>query len=91
MSLESRLKKDNEDFASVLRTPEGARVIAGLMDFCGVFDVNPEGDLFREGMRNVGLLLYRRTLDVPGGEGAFAAARDKRNREIWEKEDDDNG
>jgi hypothetical protein len=80
------LLKDNEDFANVLRTPEGARVIAGLVDFCGTFDVNPSGNLYKEGMRHVGLMLYRRVLGAPGGEAVYAAARDRRRAERCDEE-----
>jgi hypothetical protein len=70
--------RDNEDFRSVLNTPEGARVIAGVIDFCGVFEANPTGNLYAEGMRNVGLMLFRRAADAPGGEARIlAAARDR--------------
>jgi hypothetical protein len=90
VSLEQRLKRDNEDFGNVFGTPEGARVIAGIIDFCGVFSANPAGSLYAEGMRNVGLMLYKRATDAPGGEERLTAARRQRVEIESRKEGNDN-
>jgi hypothetical protein len=89
MSLRERLLRDNGDFQSVIGTREGARVIAGLIDYCGLFEPNAAGNLYEEGRRDVGLLLYKRTLGTPGGERAYIAARDER-LELMLKEEDGN-
>ena len=66
------LEKQNfQDFADVLKQPAGARFIAGLVAFCGVFDNMPDGSA-----REVGLTLYRWALDVDGGEEAYIKGRD---------------
>jgi hypothetical protein len=82
---------DDADFKKILTTPEGARVIAGLLDFCRVFAVShehgrasPLDTAFYEGHRNVGLMLLRRIQDVEGGEQFLAQAR-KRRREAAEE------
>lgn len=55
-------KSDALDFEIVMKTPEGARLIARLMDQAGVFkpvyDETHATMAFREGQRNFGLMLY---------------------------------
>ena len=59
-----------KDFANILRHPAGARFLAGLIDFCGVFSDNPD-----DGARKVGLMIYRMALDVDGGEETYIRGR----------------
>ena len=73
--------KEREDFESVLRTPGGARFIAWLLIFCGV-DTNshepgrnsPLDTAFREGRRDVGLMIRKLVKTTEGGELALMAA-----------------
>jgi hypothetical protein len=90
MSRADLAQQDALDFACILRQPDGARVLAGLIDFCGVFESNEHGDLFREGMRNVGLMLYGRIRESPGGERAYIEARDECIRIFNKKEEGGN-
>jgi hypothetical protein len=90
MSLERMRRKDNDDFRTVTETPQGARVIAGIMEFCGLYSQYPNGNLpFHEGMRNVGLMLLRRAADMPLGEERLLAERRERNRLLGETEEGD--
>jgi hypothetical protein len=91
MSAERMLARDNDDFRSVLNTPEGARVIAGIVDFCGIYTANPSGNMYAEGMRNVGLMLYRRVTDAPGGEERLIAARRDRMSMLSRGKEEKNG
>jgi hypothetical protein len=72
------MESDRADFERVLSLPEGARFIARIIDFCGTFSANVEGNLVKEGMRNVGLMLYAETRMAPGGETAWIRAREQR-------------
>jgi len=65
-------RRNTEDFTNVLRQPAGARLIAGLIDFCGLFADSP-----KEGARDVGLMLYRFVLSIEGGEAAYIGGRDE--------------
>jgi hypothetical protein len=84
MSAEDLERQDREDFAKMSATPEGARFIAGLLDFCGVFSSNEENSAYREGMRNVGLMAYKNIRGFAGAEMAYIKARDDR-RKLYEK------
>lgn len=57
-------KRDAEDLAAVLATPEGRRFVRGLLVDChehrSVFDTNAIHMAFKEGARNVGLKLKAR-------------------------------
>jgi hypothetical protein len=78
MSVIDLAERDEADFRRVLESAEGARFIAALVDFCGTFTANPENRHWKEGMRNVGLMLYVRARDAPGGEARFMKARIER-------------
>ena len=73
------LERQNlSDFSTVINTPEGARLIAGLVDYCGVFGLSYGHDSsFKEGRRDVGLMLYSWMLSTSGGEQAYIRARDE--------------
>ena len=73
--------QNNQDFANILMQPAGARFIAGLIAFCGVFDNMPDGSA-----REIGLTLYRYALSVDGGEQAYINGRDECER-ILKKEE----
>jgi hypothetical protein len=73
-------RQDREDFAKISATPEGARFIAGLLDFCGVFNPNEGNSAYQEGMRNVGLMAYGRIRECAGAEAAYIEARDGRRK-----------
>ena len=82
MTREELAQKEREEFESVLSTPEGARFIAGLLDFCGVYmsshSIGAESPLdtaFREGKRDVGLMLLGRIKERGGGELALLSAQ----------------
>ena len=68
-------EKDSADFNRVMELPEGARFVAGLIDFCRTFEANPDWKMFAEGMRNVGLMLFARVRDAPDGELRYIKAR----------------
>jgi hypothetical protein len=75
MSRRDLEKQNNADLKRILALPEGARFIAGLIHFCGLFDDCPEG-----GKRDVGLMLYRWAIACPEGEKAYIWARDELKR-----------
>jgi hypothetical protein len=77
--IDDLVKSDERDFADVMATPAGARVAARIIDDCRTFTANADGNPFREGMRNTGLMLYSRILNTTGGEAAYIAARDARS------------
>jgi hypothetical protein len=73
--------KEKDDFESVLRTPEGARFIAWLLIFCGVYTNSHEQNknspldtAFREGRRDVGLFLLKCAKEAEGGDRALMTA-----------------
>jgi hypothetical protein len=77
--------QERADFETVLNEPEGARVIASLLDFCGVYESshaigesNPLDTAFREGRRDVGLMLLKNIKDCPGGELVLLRAQAER-------------
>jgi hypothetical protein len=78
VSLTGLPARDRADFERLLNQPEGARFIAYLIAFCETFDANVEGNLAKEGMRNVGLMLYAMARSAPGGEAAWIRAREQR-------------
>ena len=77
-------ERDRADFNRVMDLTEGARFVAGLIDFCRTFEANPEGKMFAEGMRNVGLMLFARIRDAPAGEFQYIKARLER-REAFDR------
>lgn len=90
---EDLIKQEAEDVRVLLATPEGARFFCRLLDFCGVDRVTYEpGDshhsAFKEGMRNVGLMLQSEIREAAGGELAVMRAREQRAR-IYEMEGDE--
>ncbi|MDR1019142.1 MAG: hypothetical protein LBL73_00155 [Synergistaceae bacterium] len=84
-------QKEQEEFESVLKTPEGGRVIAALLDFCGVYRSSyrlgmehQHDTAFREGQRDVGLMLLKRIKDCDGGEMILVAAQSQRRKRYEE-------
>ena len=78
---------EKKDFSAILNTPQGARFIAGLLDFCGVYrsshrigEQSPLDTAFREGQRDVGLMLLRRAQEEPDGERRIQAAQEQRRK-----------
>lgn len=67
---------------ALLATPEGARFFCRLLDECGVdrpsyLHHDPNGTVYREGMRNIGLWLQGQIRQL-GGERAIIGARGER-------------
>ena len=62
------LERDDNDLRSVLKTPEGRRLVWGVLADSGIFQLSYTGEApstdFNEGKRSVGLKLFRRLLDV---------------------------
>jgi hypothetical protein len=88
-------QKEREDFESVLRTPEGARFIAWLLIFCGVYTNSHEQDknspldtAFREGRRDVGIMLFKLVKETEGGGHTLLVAEAeliKNLKEVFKK------
>jgi hypothetical protein len=88
-------QKETDDFESVLRTPEGARFIAWLLIFCGVYrnsheqgKNSPLDTAFREGRRDVGLMLLKYAKETEGGDRALLIAEAeliKNLKEVFKK------
>ena len=59
--------KDKEDFISVINTQEGIRFISRILDYCGIFTPSFSNDVaimsFKEGKRDVGLMLWSQVYD----------------------------
>jgi hypothetical protein len=75
-----------QDFKNILNQPAGARLIASLVDFCGVFS-SSNSNKPNEGAREVGLMLYRMALDVDGGELAYIRGRKELEEILRQKEE----
>ena len=63
MTQEDLHKRDLSDMGALLSTREGARFFARLLELCGVFRISyVAGDThataFKEGQRNIGLVVY---------------------------------
>lgn len=88
--IEELEKQDMDDMRALLATPEGARFFCRLLDECGVdrpsyLHHDPNGTLYREGMRNIGLWLQAQIRGLDG-ERAILKARDERV-ELYERGD----
>ena len=84
MSLLDLEKQNLMDFEEVIKRPAGARLIAGIIDFCGVFRDDSD-----DAARKVGLMLYRMALNVNQGELCYINGRND-CREILLKQNNDN-
>ncbi|MDR3321827.1 MAG: hypothetical protein LBS93_05200 [Synergistaceae bacterium] len=80
-------RQNTADMEHILKQPEGARLIAGLIDYCGLFD---ESSAASREARDVGLMLYRYALSIRGGEDAYIRGRNM-SRNILEKKEEGDG
>ena len=83
-------RRDIEDIGALLRTREGARFFARLLDLCGVFRLSYEphdthATAFKEGQRNIGTMVYADLLEANPEATVFL------RRAIKEREVNDEG
>jgi hypothetical protein len=84
-------KREREDFENVFFTQEGSRFIGRLIDACGVYQSsyfpkeNAADTAFREGRRDIGLMILRWVQEIRGGEQMLLDAQAVR-RERYESD-----
>ena len=71
MTHEDLKKQDDADVRALLRTREGARFFARLLELTRVFEISyiphdAHGTAFNEGVRNVGLAVYEGIAEAGG-------------------------
>ena len=85
-------KQDLNDIRALLSMREGARFLSRILELAGIFRISympgqPDVTAFKEGARNIGLIVYQDIVEVTGVNGLTPLMAAAKEREITEGEE----